>query len=217
MSDSREHLLVQPDWLQARLDDASVKVVDASVDILPRPPGPSDYLSRHAQYLQAHIPGAAYLHMVDDLSDPDGAFAFALPRPERVWTALARSGVNAGDTVVVYGNRVHWAAHRVWWVLATAGADARLLNGSFAEWVAQGRPVESGDVASGDGRFDGTPHPDWLATKADVIASLDDPATAPVNALSAEQFAGRGQPFGRPGHIPGSISVPATSLVSTLR
>jgi thiosulfate/3-mercaptopyruvate sulfurtransferase len=46
-----------------------------------------------------------------------------------------------------------------------------------------------------------------------VQASLDRPDIALVNALSAEQFAGRGQPFGRPGRIPGSISVPSATLI----
>ena len=53
----------------------------------------------------------------------------------------------------------------------------------------------------------------WVADKDDVIASLDDPAVALVNSLSADQFAGRGQPFGRRGRIPGSISVPAANLI----
>ena len=207
-------LLVTPDWLRARLGDPSVRIVDASVDIVPRPPGPSDYLSRREQYLDAHIPGADYLHMVDDLSDPAGTAPFTLLPPERVWERLSTLGIRSGDTVVVYGNRVHWASHRCWWVLAVAGADVRLLDASFEHWVATGGPVEAGapDPAPGS-RFVGRPNLDWVADTADVVASLDEPSVALVNALSREQFAGRGQPFGRAGRIPGSISVPAAELV----
>ena len=81
---SSTNLLVDCDWLEEHLDDAKVRIIDASVDIVPRPPGPSDYGSRRDQYLKSHIPGAAYVHMVDDLSDPHGSFAFALPDLERV-------------------------------------------------------------------------------------------------------------------------------------
>ena len=46
-----------------------------------------------------------------------------------------------------------------------------------------------------------------------MINSLDDPTVKLVNSLSAEQFIGQGQHYGRPGRIPGSISVPATELI----
>lgn len=45
--------------------------------------------------------------------------------------------------------------------------------------------------------------------------SLNNPAIALVNALPAEQYAGRGLPFGRPGRIPSGISVPSTTLIDS--
>ena len=211
--ESNPGLLVSADWLQAHLDDPRVHVVDTSVDIVPRPPGPSDYRSRHPDYLEAHIPGAAYLHMVEDLSDPEGPFPFALPTMEQVSARLRAIGVSAGDTVVVYGNQIHWATHRCWWVLAVAGVDARVLDCRFDVWVAEGRPTETGRPEFTTGDFTASPKDSWVASREDVRASLDEPGTALINALSAEQFAGRGQPFGRPGRIPGSISVPAAEMI----
>jgi 3-mercaptopyruvate sulfurtransferase SseA len=73
-----DSLLVGANWLQNHLSDSSVHIIDTRVDIVPRPPGPSDYVSRHNDFLKGHIPGAAYLHRVDDLSDPNSAFPFAL-------------------------------------------------------------------------------------------------------------------------------------------
>lgn len=213
MAATRDNLLVDMDWLEQHLHDSSLRIIDASVDIVPRPPGPSDYVSRYSQYLESHIPGATYLHMVDDLSDPHGTFPFALPAVETIWQRLSQSGISSLDTIVVYGNETHWATHRCWWVLAVAGADVRLLNTSFANWVAAGKPVESAAPNITRGEFVAQPQPGWVASKADVVASLEDPTTALVNSLSAAQFAGRGQPFGRPGRIPGSISVPGMSLV----
>ncbi len=218
-------LLVDAPWLEAHLDDPQVSIIDASVDIVPRPPGPSDYVSRHAQFERAHIPGAHYLHMVDDLSDPAGDFAFTQPQPGAVEQLLSERGIGTNQTVVLYGGQVHWAVHRCWWVLAAAGVqDVRLLDCSFAQWQAQGRavaatgPAEGADQvhrqsAGGAASGSGLRARPWHASKDDVVASLSDPGTALVNSLSAEQFAGRGQPFGRPGRIPGSISVPAASLI----
>ncbi|MEH6911220.1 MAG: sulfurtransferase [Oceanicoccus sp.] len=207
------NFLVEPEWLETHLGDPTIRVIDTSVDIIPRPPGPSEYKSRYSQYLEKHIPGAAYLHMVDDLSDSKGAFPFALPPVEYLWQKLSALGIASGDTIVLYGNEVHWATHRCWWVLATAGADVRVLNGNFSQWLNAERPTESGQQYFDQSDFKGQFKDQWVSDKDDVIHSMDDESTALVNALSAEQFVGRGQPFGRPGRIPGSISIPSAGFV----
>ncbi|MCH9672094.1 MAG: hypothetical protein K0U93_11660 [Gammaproteobacteria bacterium] len=210
-------LLVEPDWLEAELDNPSVQVVDCSVGIEPRPPGPSNYPSRYREHIEARIPGASYLHMDDDLSDPAGAFPFALPTPDAVAAALQSRGIAPDKTIVLYGGDVHWATHRCWWVLNACGChDVRLLNATFDTWRKDARPVLSGPHSSRgltDTRPGMTPRTHWLSTRADVLSSLDDDSVALVHSLSAEQFSGRGQPFGRPGRIPGSINVPAQSLM----
>lgn len=208
-----DSLLVDADWLQNHLGDSSVHVIDTRVNIVPRPPGPSDYVSQYNDYLECHIAGAAYLHMVDDLSDPNGSFPFALPSSQAVWQCMSKLGVSPGDKVVVYGDQIHWATHRCWWVLAVAGVDVKLLNMSFSTWAAEARPVEQGQPSFSPSEYTAKPNLSWVANKQSVQASLDNPGIALVNALSAEQFAGRGQPFGRPGRIPGSISVPSATLV----
>jgi thiosulfate/3-mercaptopyruvate sulfurtransferase len=210
-----DSLLVDANWLQSHLSDSSVHVIDTRVDIVPRPPGPSDYVSRYNDYVECHIPGAAYLHMVDDLSDPNGSFPFALPPYQSVWQCMSNLGVSPGDQVVVYGDQIHWATHRCWWVLAVAGVDVKLLNVSFSTWINEARPVEQSQPSFAPGEYTAQPKLSWVANKQTVQASLDDPNIALVNALSAEQFAGRGQPFGRPGRIPGSISVPSATLVDS--
>jgi thiosulfate/3-mercaptopyruvate sulfurtransferase len=208
-----DSLLVDANWLQKHLGDSSVHVIDTRVDIVPRPPGPSDYVSRYNDYIDCHIPGAAYLHMVDDLSDPNGSFPFALPSYESVSQCMSNLGVSPGDRVVVYGDQIHWATHRCWWVLAVAGVDVKLLNMSFSSWVEAARPVEQGQISFTSSEYTAEPNVSWVADKETVQASLDRPDIALVNALSAEQFAGRGQPFGRAGRIPGSISVPSATLI----
>lgn len=206
-------ILVEADWLEARLDDSTIRLIDTRVTIVPQPPGPSDYVSLYRGYLEAHIPGAAYLHMVTDLSEPDGPFPFALPEPSKIWQRLGELGIRSTDTIVLYGNHISFATHRCWWVLAVAGADVRLLNTTFANWATANRPVAAGEESFSPTTFTATPNLDWVASKADVIASMDDPDTVALNALSAEQHAGRGQPFGRPGRIPGSLSLPAAAMM----
>ncbi|MEH6525228.1 MAG: sulfurtransferase [Sneathiella sp.] len=206
-------ILVEPDWLEAHMGDPTVRIIDTRVTIVPQPPGPSDYVSLYPEYLMSHIPGAAYLHMVEDLSDPEGPFPFALPNPEVIWRRLEALGIRDNDTIVLYGNHISFAVHRCWWVLAVAGANVRLLNSTFDKWLAADRPVASGEESFKPTTFTATPHLDWVASKADVIASMDSDDVIALNALSAGQHAGRGQPFGRPGRIPGSLSLPAAAMM----
>jgi len=209
----KSNLLVEPAWLQERIGDPSVRIIDTSVDIIARPPGPSEYKSRYSHYLEKHIPGAAYLHMVDDLSDPAGAFPFALPPVAVLWQKLSTLGIASDDTIVLYGNEVHWATHRCWWVLATAGADVRLLNGNFSQWLDADRPTEPGLQTFNQSNFKGQFKKHWVSSKDDVNRSIDNDASTLINALSVDQFLGKGQPFGRPGRIPSSISIPSAGFV----
>ena len=62
-------------------------------------------------------------------------------------------------------------------------------------------------------RFQATPLPRWLASRDDVYAAITDPNIGLINALTREQFEGEGQHYGRPGRIPGSISVPFTAII----
>ena len=64
---------VSPSWLEEHLADPEVAIIDVRAGFRPQPPGPSDFFSMRSDYDRAHIPGAHYLHMVDDLSDPAGS------------------------------------------------------------------------------------------------------------------------------------------------
>jgi thiosulfate/3-mercaptopyruvate sulfurtransferase len=61
--------------------------------------------------------------------------------------------------------------------------------------------------------FTARPDAALIADWKEVQASLGDPGIRLVNALSAEEHAGKVTRVARPGHIPGSANVPASSLV----
>jgi len=216
MRTPKPDLLVDPDWLAPRLDDPRLHVIDTTVWLLPRPVGPSAIRSGWPAFNRAHVPGAAYLHMVNDLSDPDGDWAFMLRPPAALAAHLGRLGIAAGDTIVVYGDGTPSATTRAWWVLCVAGAqDVRILDGGLKRWVAEGHPVAAGDDRTATPcEFAGTPRLDLVAGLDDVLAARTDPAVALINALAPAQFDGSGgSHYGRPGRIPGSLSLPAQHLI----
>ena len=209
-------LLVDPAWLADRLDDPGVLVLDCRVTRVPQPSGPSLWQSGRADWEAGHVPGAGYLHMVDDLSDPDHPVPFMLPAPARIAALLARFGVRSDTTIVVYGAAADMAAHRAWWVLTASGcADVRVLDGGLKRWRTEGRKLEAGPVVFPPGPpLDLQPRPDMVADRETVRRAIDDPGACIANALPEAMFRGEGeQVYGRRGRIAGSVSLPAERLI----
>ena len=68
----RDDMLVTPAWLQAHLDDPDLRIIDCSAQLIVQPVGASKVESGLPAWREAHIPGAPYLNMATDLSDPEG-------------------------------------------------------------------------------------------------------------------------------------------------
>lgn len=212
---ARPHLLVETDELAAKLDDPALRILDCTVFLRPLPDW-SEYRaeSGRAQYERAHIPGAVFADLIEDLSDPNRGLRFTAPSAERFATAMGRLGVGEGTRAVLYStDSAQWAT-RLWWMLRAFGFDdAAVLNGGFAKWQREGRPVSTGAETYPPARFVPRPRPGLFVGKEDVAAAIGDPKACIVNALSAEQHRGEGGiTYGRPGRIPNSVNVPARSL-----
>ncbi|MCS5718532.1 rhodanese-like domain-containing protein [Herbiconiux sp. CPCC 205763] len=214
--------LVSTQWLADHLGSEGLVVLDASVLSISSPAGfgpANSWLSGLDEYLLAgHVPGAVFADLLEVFSDPAGSFGFARPSVERFEEAATSVGVDNDTTVVVYDTAAgQWAA-RVWWLFRAFGYDrVAVLDGGYAKWIAEERPVETGNVLPRSGAmFAAVERPGLWASKADVEAivagSTDAPATL-VFAGPPSDFTGATSPRARAGHIPGSVSVPAGRLV----
>lgn len=218
MSTDAPGLLVQTQWLAAHLDDPGVRVLDCTTHLQPLPDN-SYYTVRpgREEFLQGHVPGAAFVDMDRDVADTDSPLHFMLPSSNQFARAMSASGI-ADDTLVVsYSSANHWWAARMWWMLRVFGHEhAAVLDGGLQKWRAEGRPLESGPArVRVPGHFSARPaRSAMLAAKEDVLAAIGSEQTCIVNALRPEQHAGTGGVFyGRRGHIQGSINVPAVDTV----
>ena len=207
--------LVETDWLADHLDDPDLRVLDCTVFLHPQPGGDMRAESGRAVYEKGHIPGAVFADLISDLSDPQSRLRFTLPSAERFAAAMSRYGVGEGTRAVLYSTSTPIWAARLWWMLRAFGFDdAAVLNGGWRKWTAEGRPVSTEPAAYPPGRFIPRPRPGLFVAKEDVQAALGDPQVCVVNALSPEQHAGTGGVhYGRPGRIPGSVNLPARSLL----
>src|ERR1700732_2184290 len=139
--------LVSTDWLAAHLNDANVKVVDASYKMPGITPPAKD------DYLKAHIPGAVFFD-VDAVSDHSNPLPHMFPSAEQFGRDVGALGISNSDTVVVYDAGGWVAAPRVWWMFLSYGhRDVRILNGGLKKWRAEGRPVQAGEVTAKPATF----------------------------------------------------------------
>lgn len=204
--------LVSTQWLADHLGAAHLVVLDASVANFTRPDGKVGYLSGHEQYLlDGHIPGAIFADVIDELSDPDGAYPFTRPTTERFAAAIGALGIDNRTTVVVYDTAVgQWAA-RVWWLFRAFGYDdVAVLDGGLTSWRAEGRELDLGHIAAEPRTFTAVERSELWADKdyvTGVLAGENDAAL--VCATPPQDFERR--------HIPGSSSVPAARLVDRER
>ncbi len=211
----RAEILIEPDALEEQLDDPALRVFDCTVILEVGPEGLSIGSGRD-DWAAAHIPGAGFLDLLSELSDPASRFRFMLPPAEQFAEVMSGHGVEDGTRVVLYDSRNSAWAARVWWMLRAYGFDdAAVLNGGWTTWALEGRPVSSEPPRYARGRFRARPRPGVFVGRDEVSASLGETGTCLLNGLSEEQHRGTGPtvPGGRPGHIPGSRSMPADSLV----
>jgi thiosulfate/3-mercaptopyruvate sulfurtransferase len=190
--------------LAAELASARPPVV---LDVRWRLGGPS-CLPEHRD---SHIPGAAFVDLEEDLAGPAGAGGrHPLPGADTLQAALRRSGVSAGDRVVVYDHGDGVAAGRAWWMLRWAGlGDVAVLDGGWAAWRAAAAPVtaessrpEPGDVVVRPGAM-----PVLDAEEAAVLAH----GGVLLDARTPERYRGEHEPVDPvAGHIPGALSAPAS-------
>jgi thiosulfate/3-mercaptopyruvate sulfurtransferase len=168
----------------------------------------------HDEYIDGHIPGAAFLDLDRELCGPPGEQGrHPLPDPAVLQKALRMAGVRTGHPVVVYDAGDGQAAARLWWTLRWVGHDAvQVLDGGFAAWVSDGRPIEPGTALPPRG--DIVVQPGGMPVlDADEAAALPSAGTL-LDARIAPRFRGEMEPVDPvAGHIPGAVNMPAAALL----
>ena len=168
------------------------------------------------EYLEAHIPGAIYAHLDEDLTAPAPGSAVCggrhpLPDAQQAAQALGRLGIDRGTQVVAYdaaGGAL--AAARLWWLLRWLGnASCAVLDGGWQRWVSEDRPVNMGAEPRPPQTFIPKVRPELLVTAGQVEAMRQNQAYRLLDARAAERFMGKNETIDPvAGHIPGAISAP---------
>ncbi len=171
------------------------------------PPGRADYDA-------GHLPGAVFVDLDTELAGPAGpAGRHPLPDPSALQESLRAAGVSAERPVLVYDADNGSVAARAWWLLRWAGHEHVLvLDGGYAAWVSEQRPVTPEPPSPDRGDFEvvGGQMP---VVELDRAASLAREGTL-LDARAPERYRGETEPVDpRAGHVPGAVNAPFTEHV----
>ena len=118
-------ILVSTKWLAKRLENAEVRVLDASWYL----PG----MDRNPiiEYEKRHIPNARFFD-IDDISDNRSDLPHMVPPIEKFMSKVRKLGVGDGHQVIVYDGLGMFSAARVWWLFKMMGhKNIAVLDGGL--------------------------------------------------------------------------------------
>ena len=124
-------------------------------------------------------------------------------------------GAGGNSEVVLYRrDNIQWAT-RVWWMMRAIGFDsASVLDGGFDGWLSEGRAPTTKIMRYPATNLTPRPRAGLFCDSATVLAAMEEPNTCVINALRTSLHDGsEAVNYGRPGRIPGSVSVPGISLL----
>jgi thiosulfate/3-mercaptopyruvate sulfurtransferase len=184
-------------------------------------------------YAQAHIPGAIYAHLNEDLASPiipSVTGRHPLPAIEFATARFSAWGIDEQVQVVAYDDSGGGMAARLWWLLRWLGHDAvAVLDGDWRKWQSEGLLTHDGVARRPSRRFVPQPRSDLLISTEEIEASLRGAQSATkqspppeesvalavtptfklFDSRTADRFRGENETIDPiAGHIPGAISAP---------
>ena len=193
--------LISTAALAQHLGDPAFAIVDCRAKL-------DDLAWGGREHAAAHIPGAVYADLTNDLSGPKTGTngRHPLPDPLELARTLGRLGIASGMQVVAYDQENGMFASRLWWLLRWLGHDAvAVLDGGFRKWTAEGRATEGGATHRAPREFSGSPRGSMTVDVQAVAAQLGAAGTRLVDARAPERYRGETEPIDKmPGHIPGA-------------
>lgn len=186
--------LVETSWLAERLGRPGVRVID----VRPQP-----------EYNTNHIPGAVCLNPESVRGVVGGLSSMLLPS-DVLARLVSLMGITPADTVVVVPGEAVRDATLVGMGFERLGhASWAVLDGGFAKWVAENRPVDAALPAlqPSDYQAPADADPFTVGYQA-VLSRVGDKRTVIIDTRPADYFRGEKSDEPRAGRIPGAVNRP---------
>ncbi len=190
--------------LAAHLENPNWVVIDCRFRL-------DDAAAGRQAYLAAHIPGAQYAHLNEDLSGPSvpgKTGRHPLPAVAAFAQTVSAWGIDEQTQVVVYDDASGMMAGRLWWMLRWLGhGNAAVLDGDFRAWQQEGRLTRSGAESREPRTFTPRPRTDLQASVDEVAATVTSGQYKLFDARAESRYRGEPNPMDPvAGHIPGAKS-----------
>lgn len=198
---NRESILIEAEELLTKIDDPNIRVYDATILFFRQ----ESELTAYEQYLQGHIPGAAFFDH-QRFSDPSSDYMYMVLPETDLATQIGNIGITEDSEVIFYANGLLPSATRAWWMLRYAGHNnVRVLNGGLAAWQQAGGDIEQAPHQYEAATFECRLRPDMFASKEEVEAAMKDSEICTVHTLTFESY--------QEAHITGSSCLPCIDLM----
>jgi thiosulfate/3-mercaptopyruvate sulfurtransferase len=206
---ARPELLVDTDWLQDRLLEPRIKVVDCGF---------------WNSYTRAHIPGAVGIKRDHYFKDETTGSTF-IDSPEQFAEEMGALGIGDDTRVVAYDDFGGLWAARLWWALTYYGHEnVVVLDGGWRKWLREKRPITDTKPERGEATFTPKANTALLATAEQIMTEcISDPLTdgstktgqVLLDVRSTGEYTGentRGN--ARSGHMPGATHLEWLNFVT---
>lgn len=178
---------------------------------------PSQNRNAKEEFNSARIPGAVFFD-IDAIADPDTDLPHMLPHPEVFAEVAGVLGLSHDKLIIVYDGPGMFSAPRVWWTLKTMGAqNVKILEGGFGSWKIENLPIEKGlPKQAKQSIFQAHFSHDRVVSQKDVENNIKYSRAMTLDARPGDRFNGTApepREGMRSGHIPKSLSLPASDLI----
>ncbi len=192
---AKPDILVDTAWIQEHADDPTVRLIDVS--------GSAE------DYAAGHIPGAVYINVGDEMTDPEDSTRGQILQQDALSALLSRAGVTPETTVVFYDNNNNLLAARAYWVLKYyQHADVRIFDGGTKTWTGDGQALVADEVAVTPTEYVAqAPDLAIRTTTEYVLERIDDENVVMCDTRNPEEYSGTDVRSARGGHIPGALNI----------
>ncbi len=209
MQNRASKFTVSAEWLEARIGQPELRIVDASWYL------PAQNRDGAGEYAAGHIPGAVFFDQ-DEIAEHSTGLPHSIPTAEDFASAVGRLGISGDHTIVVYDGPGIFTAPRVWWLFRLFGAkNVYVLNGGFDGWKRQGRPVETAAPTHQPAEFRAAYRDEWVTSFDAMMLSVAEGGVQIADARGAGRFSGsepEPREGMRSGHMPGARNLPFAEL-----
>jgi thiosulfate/3-mercaptopyruvate sulfurtransferase len=196
-----EPLVVSAAWLAQHAGERGIVILQAG--------------GSESEYRASHIAGSRYVPDLGMSGHGSMEMQMAwLPSAHEFRARLEALGISDGSHVIVTypGDNLPMATRTILLLQYTGHDNVSLLDGGLDAWTRASLPLTKSATAPAPGHVTVTLHPELLASREYVQASLHTPKLHVVDARTPNYYGGAAMMGMSAGHIPGAVNVPFNSL-----